>query len=151
MRDSVCPFPFSLAANRGIIIYFLFLPVLRCFNSRRRSSFRNKLRFAFGDLGVKSCMHLTRAYRSLPRPSSKFKPSYPSNSFLLIRIFSSFTLYIYLPPKREMSISEFLILFSLNINWCKPVILKLPKRARSSRFIVSFFRSYSASSFLKLR
>ena len=49
---------------------------------------------------------------------------------------------------REMSISEFLILFSLNINWCKPVILKLPKRARSSRFIVSFFRSYSASSFL---
>ena len=27
-------------------------------------------------------MHLTRTYRSLPRPSSKFKPSYPSNSFI---------------------------------------------------------------------
>jgi hypothetical protein len=26
-------------------------------------------------------MHLAQAYRSLPRPSSKFKPSYPSNSF----------------------------------------------------------------------
>jgi|SaaInlV_200m_DNA_2_1039689.scaffolds.fasta_scaffold09348_1 hypothetical protein len=27
-------------------------------------------------------MHLDRTYRSLPRPSSKFKPSYPSNSFI---------------------------------------------------------------------
>ena len=42
--DSVCPFPFSLAANRGIIVYFLFLEVLRCFNSLRRFSFLNVLR-----------------------------------------------------------------------------------------------------------
>ncbi len=33
--DSVCPLPFSLAANKGIIIYFLLLRVLRCFNSPR--------------------------------------------------------------------------------------------------------------------
>lgn len=27
-------------------------------------------------------MHLPEAYRSLPRPSSRFKPSHPSNSFI---------------------------------------------------------------------
>ena len=41
--DSVCPIPFSLAAIRGITFCFLFLPVLRCFNSRRRFSSQNSL------------------------------------------------------------------------------------------------------------
>jgi hypothetical protein len=36
--DSACPVSFSLSANREIIIYFLFLPVLRCFNSQRSST-----------------------------------------------------------------------------------------------------------------
>ena len=36
--DSVCPMPFSLAANQGITICFLLLLVLRCFNSQRVSS-----------------------------------------------------------------------------------------------------------------
>ena len=31
--DSVWTFPFSLAANKGIPFWFLFLPLLRCFNS----------------------------------------------------------------------------------------------------------------------
>lgn len=31
--DSVCPTSFSLAVTKDIIIYFLFLRVLRCFNS----------------------------------------------------------------------------------------------------------------------
>ena len=54
----------------------------------------------FGNLGVKGCMRLTQAYRSLPRPSSSIEPSYPSTSvgsFLyldyssLIRIFHLIT------------------------------------------------------------
>ena len=77
-RDSVCLMPFSLSANKGIIIYFLFLPVLRCFNSRRDST--QLAPCAFRNLGIKVCMQLPRAYRSLPRLSSKPKPSYPSNS-----------------------------------------------------------------------
>ena len=34
----------------------------------------------FGDLGVSACLRLTRAYRSLPRPSSVPKPRYPPHS-----------------------------------------------------------------------
>jgi hypothetical protein len=37
--DSFCPSPLSLSANKGIIIYFLFLRLLRCFNSPRTSTF----------------------------------------------------------------------------------------------------------------
>ena len=33
-----------------------------------------------GDSGFNSCMQITQTYRSLPRPSSRPKPSYPSNS-----------------------------------------------------------------------
>ena len=36
--------------------------------------------FTFGDLGFNARMRLTQAYRSLPRPSSQSKPSYPSSS-----------------------------------------------------------------------
>ena len=81
-------------------------------------------------------MHLTRAYRSLPRPSSKFKPSYPSNSFLGFKTFNlkskvlslsiSSLLFIYSLPKEGMS-SGFLILFSSNIMSRLWTILKLPK------------------------
>ena len=37
----------------------------------------------FGNLGLKDRMRLPRAYRSLPRPSSMFKPSYPSISLVI--------------------------------------------------------------------
>ena len=84
--DSVCPVPCSLAANRGIIVYFLFLPVLRCFNSRRISSSRNKNVVALGNPEIKFCVRIPQAYRSLPRPSSQLKPSYPSNSLRNIRL-----------------------------------------------------------------
>ena len=33
-----------------------------------------------GNSGFKSCMQIPQTYRSLPRPSSRSKPSYPSNS-----------------------------------------------------------------------
>ena len=33
LQDSVWTFPFSLAASQGIPFWFLFLPLLRCFNS----------------------------------------------------------------------------------------------------------------------
>jgi len=68
--------------------------------------------FSFGNLGIKSRMHFPQAYRSLPRPSSKFKPSYPSNSFF--RIYSKSSLikqiiiYSSRANAREMSISDFL-------------------------------------------
>ena len=69
--------PRSLATTGGIISYFLFLEVLRCF-----SSLRSPLCFCrdnrpsacwvvpFGNLRVKGHLHLTGAYRSLSRPSS---------------------------------------------------------------------------------
>ena len=40
-RDSVCPMPFSLAATKSITFCFLFLLVLRCFNSQSKSSSQN--------------------------------------------------------------------------------------------------------------
>jgi len=36
--------------------------------------------YKLGNLGIKGCLHLPRAFRSLPRPLSQLKPSYPSNS-----------------------------------------------------------------------
>lgn len=86
-KDSVCLVPFSLAATQGITICFLFLPVLRCFNSRgmrsqRVASLRTSLRkcFTFRNREIKACVQLPRAYRSLPRLSSQSKPSHPSRS-----------------------------------------------------------------------
>lgn len=79
-KDSVCPPPFSLSANKGITFCFLFLPVLRCFNSRRASVSRHTSVSRFGHLGFKACMQLAPAFHSLPCPSSESKPSYPSNS-----------------------------------------------------------------------
>ena len=84
--DSVCLTCFSLAANQHITLCFLFLRVLRCFNSPRALSQKISLRncYRFGDSKIKGCMHLPWTYRSLPRPSSLLKPSYPSSSLFNI-------------------------------------------------------------------
>ena len=69
--------PRSLATTEGIIIYFLFLRVLRCFSSPGSPPhFGEDSRpsggwvVPFGNLGVKGHLRLTQAYRSLSRPSS---------------------------------------------------------------------------------
>ena len=68
--------PRSLATTGGIIVYFLFLEVLRCFSSlgspphyvdNRPSAYWV---VPFGDPRVNGHLHLTGAYRSLSRPSS---------------------------------------------------------------------------------
>ena len=104
------------------------------------------MRFAFGDLGVKSCMHLTQAYRSLPRPSSKFKPSYPSNSFiesifLHFDLIKSFTSAI----KAEMSlVISYTVL--IEYNPVARVFSNSPNQRSWIRFIVNFFKSWFAFS-----
>ena len=69
--------PRSLATTGGIISYFLFLEVLRCFSSLRSplcycrdNSPSDYWVVPFGNLRVKGHLHLTGAYRSLSRPSS---------------------------------------------------------------------------------
>ena len=67
--------PCSLATTWGIICYFLFLLLLRCFSSEgwllllgdTSSTYQV---VPFGNLRFDGCMHLPEAYRSLPRPSS---------------------------------------------------------------------------------
>ena len=54
---------------------FLFLPLLRCFSSRRsplKKGSGSSIHWVapFGDRGIKGHLHLPRAYRSLSRPSS---------------------------------------------------------------------------------
>ena len=69
--------PRSLATTRGIIVYFLFLQVLRCFSSLRspphirvddRPSGGRVV--PFGNRRITGHLHLPDAYRSLSRPSS---------------------------------------------------------------------------------
>ena len=80
MRTGLGYFPFArrYSGNRGC---FLFLGVLRCFSSPRSPPgayvFSNGMTghdpcrvSPFGHLRVKGCLHLTGAFRSLPRPSS---------------------------------------------------------------------------------
>ena len=74
---SVWALPRSLATTGGIIVYFLFLQVLRCF-----SCLRSPLHFGadnwpsaswvvpFGNPRINGHLHLPAAYRSLSRPSS---------------------------------------------------------------------------------
>ena len=68
--------PRSLATTRGIIIYFLFLQVLRCFSSLRwppswMDGIPSEYRVVpFGNPRIKGYLHLPAAYRSLSRPSS---------------------------------------------------------------------------------
>ena len=47
------------------------------FDLRRKGGVRNCAGFPLGHLGINGCVHLPRAYRSLPRPSSLLKPSNP--------------------------------------------------------------------------
>ena len=60
--------------------WFLFLQVLRRFNSLRSPSLRSRWEVSFGYLWFKDCMRLARAFCSLPHPSSAFEPSHPPNS-----------------------------------------------------------------------
>ena len=69
--------PRSLATTGGIIVYFLFLEVLRCFSSlgsphRKSSDDRpsDGRVVPFGNPRIKGHLHLRAAYRSLSRPSS---------------------------------------------------------------------------------
>ena len=69
--------PRSLATTGGIIVYFLFLQVLRCFSSLRSplylctdSSPSGCWVVPFGNPGIKGYLLLPQAYRSLSRPSS---------------------------------------------------------------------------------
>ena len=69
--------PRSLATTGGITFCFLFLPVLRCFSSRRsppdneRDGNPSDYRVApFGHPWIRGRLHLPMDFRSLPRPSS---------------------------------------------------------------------------------
>ena len=69
--------PRSLATTRGIIVYFLFLQVLRCFSSLRLPLYLSIDNYPsgnwvvpFGNPWINGYLHLPKAYRSLSRPSS---------------------------------------------------------------------------------
>ena len=75
--QEVWALPRSLATTGGIIVYFLFLGVLRCFSSPRLPHYlcndnspSDCWVVPFGNLGIKDHLHLPQAYRSLSRPSS---------------------------------------------------------------------------------
>ncbi len=61
-------------------VCFLFLRVLRCFNSPGSRGFSPQ----FGDPRFYGCMRLVGAYRRLPRPSSAPEPSHPPAGFACI-------------------------------------------------------------------
>ena len=74
---TVWALPRSLATTGGIISYFLFLEVLRCFSSLRLplyccrdNSPSDYWVVPFGNPRIKGYLLLPRAYRSLSRPSS---------------------------------------------------------------------------------
>ena len=74
---TVWALPRSLATTGGIIVYFLFLGVLRCFSSPRSPHYSSNDSYPsgnwvvpFGNPGIKGYLLLPRAYRSLSRPSS---------------------------------------------------------------------------------
>ena len=74
---TVWALPRSLATTGGIISYFLFLEVLRCFSSLRSPPNISQDNYPsgnwvvpFGNPGIKGHLHLPQAYRSLSRPSS---------------------------------------------------------------------------------
>ena len=68
--------PRSLATTWGIIFYFLFLRVLRCFSSPRSLTTlwcdcpSDSQVVPFGNSRIKGYLHLLVTYRSLSRPSS---------------------------------------------------------------------------------
>ena len=74
---AVWALPRSLATTGGIIVYFLFLRVLRCFSSPRSplhlgadDSPSDCRVVPFGNPRINGYLHLPQAYRSLSRPSS---------------------------------------------------------------------------------
>ena len=74
---AVWALPRSLATTGGIIVYFLFLGVLRCFSSPRLPHYicndnspSDCWVVPFGNPRIKDYLHLPEAYRSLSRPSS---------------------------------------------------------------------------------
>ena len=74
---AVWALPRSLATTGGIIVYFLFLGVLRCFSSPRLPHYicndnspSDCWVVPFGNPRIKDHLHLPEAYRSLSRPSS---------------------------------------------------------------------------------
>ena len=96
--------PRSLATTGGIIVYFLFLEVLRCFSSLGSLSASQSDRSStgrvvpFGNPRIKGHLHLPAAYRSLSRPSSPVRAKASAmRPFLLsrtLRTATSHTLYI---------------------------------------------------------
>ena len=77
VTGTVWALPRSLATTGGIIVYFLFLEVLRCFSSlgsppciRTDDSPSDCRVVPFGNPRIKGHLHLPAAYRSLSRPSS---------------------------------------------------------------------------------
>ena len=80
--SSVWPLSFSLAATQKIILYFLFLRVLRCFSSPR--SLRKPMDSVYGDglltrrvspfrhSRIVTCLRFPVTFRSLPRLSSAY-------------------------------------------------------------------------------
>ena len=75
--QEVWALPRSLATTGGIIVYFLFLQVLRCFSSLRSPLYSGTDSrpsagwvVPFGNPRIKGYLHLPAAYRSLSRPSS---------------------------------------------------------------------------------
>ena len=70
--------PRSLATTGGIIVYFLFLRVLRCFSSPRLPLHTSRADNSpsdcwvvpFGNSWINGYLHLPMTYRSLSRPSS---------------------------------------------------------------------------------
>ena len=77
---------FSLFARCywGNPVWFLFLPLLRCFSSGGSRSLRSaagprrspQQEVPLRDPRIYDCVRLPGAFRSLPRPSSAFKPSH---------------------------------------------------------------------------
>ena len=75
VNHAVWAIPRSLATTQGITICFLFLPLLRCFSSRRSPHIYGSASSMhwvapFGDSWITGHLHLPRTYRSLSRPSS---------------------------------------------------------------------------------
>ena len=77
--DSVCSPPLSVALLTESLFGFLFLRVLRYFNSASLTLSSEQFRY----LWIFGCLLLPTAFRSLPRLSSLSKPNYPLNGLLV--------------------------------------------------------------------
>ena len=85
---------------------FLFLPLLRCFSSRRSPLIKgngSSIHWVapFGDPGIRGHLHLPRAYRSLSRPSSPSRAKASACCPFLLLSFCSYS--VFLPPRTAAS------------------------------------------------